>query len=131
MEDSDKQANNRRPPPESTRWKPGQSGNPAGRPPNSKYLNQQIDENWDGLIAKVIEKALGGDRESLFYCLDKRIGRTPIQLDQRVKSIVFTADDYRELELGIQLDQEEEQKLLGADQIGANGSKSTQNAEDI
>src|SRR5688500_2289463 len=51
-------------------WKPGQSGNPAGRPKGSKnrgsILSQEIfDEKAAQLVVKAIEEALAGDRSLL------------------------------------------------------------------
>lgn len=40
------------PPPEHTKWKPGQSGNPKGRPPKAKVWE-------DALIAAIARKASG------------------------------------------------------------------------
>ncbi len=34
-------------PPKDTRWKPGQSGNPKGRPKNIKYLTELLREQLD------------------------------------------------------------------------------------
>ena len=60
-------------------WKPGQSGNPAGRPPNKKYLSEIARElleevpkgetegrNADILVVlALIRKALGGDTRAI------------------------------------------------------------------
>lgn len=44
------------------RFKPGASGNPAGRPPMlSPELRQQLEDASPDIIAKVIESALKGD----------------------------------------------------------------------
>lgn len=61
------------------RWKPGQSGNPAGRPPNRKYLSEIARElleeipkgelegrNADILVVlALIRKALSGDTRAI------------------------------------------------------------------
>ena len=52
----------RKPPPHA--WKPGQSGNPAGRAPGSgevAKLRATIAEHVPALVAVLVERALGGD----------------------------------------------------------------------
>ena len=46
------------------RWKPGQSGNPKGKPPGSgevQRLRAAIAEHVPALVAVLVERALGGD----------------------------------------------------------------------
>ena len=69
------------PPPKSepkqdTRFKPGQSGNPAGRPAGSRHRTSvAIDELLDGeaetITRKAISMALNGDTVALRLCLDR------------------------------------------------------------
>lgn len=45
-------------------WKPGQSGNPAGRPPGTGQiakLRASIAEHVPGIVSKLVEQAQGGD----------------------------------------------------------------------
>lgn len=69
-----------------TSWKPGQSGNPNGRPPKSKALTDTLrevaDMEIDGvskkriLADKVWELAIAGDIQAIKYIYD-RIDGTP------------------------------------------------------
>ncbi len=48
----------------SSRWKPGQSGNPAGRPPGTGVigkLRQSIEEHVPEIVGRLVEQAKGGD----------------------------------------------------------------------
>lgn len=40
---------------------------------------EQIDQNFPGLIDKLVAQALGGDTEALKYCLDRRLGKPSFQ----------------------------------------------------
>jgi Family of unknown function (DUF5681) len=58
------------------RWKPGQSGNPAGRPQGSRHkatilAEQMIGNQAQEVIHKVIERALEGDVACLRLCLER------------------------------------------------------------
>lgn len=61
-------------------FKPGQSGNPHGRPPGrdvrAALFKQELKKFEPKLIAKVIELALEGDKDALKICLE-RIYPTP------------------------------------------------------
>ena len=57
-------------------WKPGQSGNPGGRPKGSRNrVSVACDELLDGeaetLTRKAIEMALGGDITAMRLCLER------------------------------------------------------------
>ena len=57
-------------------WKPGQSGNPKGRPKGSRNrVSVACDELLDGeaekLTRKAIEMALGGDNTAMRLCLER------------------------------------------------------------
>lgn len=56
-------------------WKPGESGNPEGRPKGVKSWDQRIREelraDFPALLAKLRDKALGGDRRALQYLIDR------------------------------------------------------------
>jgi hypothetical protein len=102
-------------PPEQYRWKPGQSGNPKGRPPNIRTLTERmrglLDETRvgktdlpDGMtvadaIARVlVNGALKGDVRLLAMVVDRLDGRVPDALvvsgsaDAPIKVLVEYAD---------------------------------------
>ena len=59
-----------------TRFKPGQSGNPAGKPKGARHkITLAIDALLDGdaerLTRKAIEMALAGDGTAMRLCLDR------------------------------------------------------------
>ena len=58
-------------------FKPGQSGNPAGRPKGSpdkrSELRALLDPHAPELVKKAVEKALEGDMAALRLCLDRCI----------------------------------------------------------
>ncbi|MCC4115335.1 DUF5681 domain-containing protein [Aromatoleum toluclasticum] len=57
------------------KFKPGQSGNPAGRPRGTKVKSTELRELLQAkapeLVAKVAEMALDGDATALRMCLDR------------------------------------------------------------
>jgi hypothetical protein len=60
----------------STRFKPGQSGNPAGRPKGSRNattvaLENLLDGQAVALTSKAVELALSGDMAALRLCIDR------------------------------------------------------------
>lgn len=58
-------------------FQPGQSGNPAGRPPGLRdkraELRAMLEPHAPDLVAKVVAKALEGDTTALRICLDRLI----------------------------------------------------------
>jgi hypothetical protein len=59
-----------------TRFKPGQSGNPAGKPKGTRHrVTQAVDALLDGeaekLTRKAIEMALSGDGTAMRLCFDR------------------------------------------------------------
>ena len=57
-------------------WKPGQSGNPNGRPPGCRNkatlaIEELLDGEAEGLTRKAIELALKGDMQALRLCLER------------------------------------------------------------
>ena len=62
---------------EDTKFKPGQSGNPDGRPKGSKdkrtALRELLQPHAEELVTKVVELAKGGDTIALRLCLERLI----------------------------------------------------------
>jgi hypothetical protein len=61
---------------QSTKWKKGQSGNPAGKKPGTRHkatlaVEQLLDGESEALTRKAIELALGGDLTALRLCLER------------------------------------------------------------
>jgi hypothetical protein len=55
-------------------WKPGQSGNPNGRPPGASEvgrLRAAISEHLPEIIAQLVEKARGGDMQAARLLLER------------------------------------------------------------
>lgn len=76
-------------------------------------LNRVKTEELPKLLQVLIDKAVGGDRDSAIYLLDRVLGRpaASISMDAKVKAITFSADDYQAC---ITTVQQEEQQLLAA-----------------
>src|SRR5918993_4194763 len=81
-----------------TRFKPGQSGNPKGRPLGSRHkatlaLDKLLDGEADAITRKAIEMAKAGDTVALRLCLDRI---APVRKDRPVTfalpAIEATAD---------------------------------------
>jgi hypothetical protein len=55
-------------------WKPGQSGNPNGRPPGASEvgrLRAAISKHLPAIIAQLVEKACGGDTQAARLLLER------------------------------------------------------------
>ena len=87
-------------PPEKTRFKKGQSGNPNGRPPKlpelDKLLAEVLDDEKDGLTAakaillKLRQKAIGGDIRAAEIILNRAYGKPKesLELKAQVTSMI-------------------------------------------
>lgn len=76
------------------RWRPGQSGNPNGRPRGSKNKKSLVAEEFElqgsAVAQKVIEAALGGDMQAATLVLQRicpplrpKAEKTPFDLDAK------------------------------------------------
>jgi len=59
-----------------TKWKKGQSGNPAGKKPGTRHratlaIEQLLDGEGEALTRKAIELAMDGDMSAIKLCLDR------------------------------------------------------------
>lgn len=54
-----------------TTWKPGQSGNPAGRAPGVERVRQLLKPHSEELVKKAYEMAMAGDTVALRLCIDR------------------------------------------------------------
>jgi hypothetical protein len=74
-----------------TRWQPGQSGNPSGRPAGESFaavLRELLDRehrrapNWRAAVAaKAIQMAAGGDLDAMKWIADRTDGKVTEQQD--------------------------------------------------
>lgn len=84
----------RRPPPEHSRWKKGQSGNPAGPKPgrSARLITDYIldilaEEGRDGrsnselIAARVIRDAIAGKPHALTHIADRTEGKAPSRVE--------------------------------------------------
>ena len=100
-------------PPEHTKWKPGQSGNPKGKPKGTKHLSTYIqealtDENFelklkDGSILKempikaiiktAVAKSVSGDTRAMEWLAKHGYGeKIRIEVDDPIKRILGKFD---------------------------------------
>ncbi len=72
-----------------TRFKPGQSGNPKGKPPGTRHKATMaaqllLDGEGEALTRKAVEMALDGDMAALRLCLERLLPPSrerPVSLD--------------------------------------------------
>lgn len=74
------------------RFKPGQSGNPAGRPKGARskatiMAQTMLDGEAEAILKKVIEQAKAGDSTALRLCLDR------ILPPRKDRTVAFEAQD--------------------------------------
>ena len=72
-------------------WKPGESGNPAGRPKGARNkttlaLEKMLDGEAEAITRKVIERAKEGDMVAIRLCLDRLL---PMRRDRHVFHLRF------------------------------------------
>lgn len=79
-------------------FKPGQSGNPAGKKPGTKSKKLQLLESHSKkLLQKLIDLALAGDATALRLCIDRllprlRPERSPIRVNTNANDLVTQAE---------------------------------------
>jgi predicted ArsR family transcriptional regulator len=82
-------------------FKPGQSGNPKGRPKKGFAISERIrasvtDEDWEEIIAKAKEQAKDGDKSARDFLVDRTEGKAPQTITQ--KNINIDHGDWDETE---------------------------------
>lgn len=78
---------------EQTRWKPGQSGNPNGRPPGSSEsgkLRADIEKKVPGIVAKLVRQANDGDVQAARLLLERVL--PPLRATEQPVSMPFPAE---------------------------------------
>lgn len=80
----------RKPPPEHTRWKPGQTGNPGGRPKLPKEL-REVKEFTTDEIKRVIAKYMRMTKGELEVVLDKGNSKTLPMFEAMIASVISNA----------------------------------------
>ena len=58
-------------PKKTSRWQPGQTGNPLGRTAGVERVRQLLDPHREKLIKKAVSLALAGDTVALRLCIDR------------------------------------------------------------
>ena len=79
-----------------TRWKPGQSGNPGGRPKGmlnfAKALSDALtEETLAAICASLAAKAMEGDMSAIKEVADRLDGKSKQQMDVDIKGNVTIA----------------------------------------
>ncbi|WP_275289315.1 DUF5681 domain-containing protein [Halomonas elongata] len=85
-----------------TKYKPGQSGNPRGRPKGIKDARTRwrkaLDKHGDALVEKAVELALDGDAQALKLCIDRAIpayrsAAEPVRFEMHGETLTDKAND--------------------------------------
>lgn len=106
-------------------FKPGQSGNPAGKPMGAKnkatrLAQTLLDGEEETLVRKLIELAKGGDLQALKVCIDRLIPpmkaqTAPVQIDiPKTANLIDTADALLRAVAGGQLSPDIASQLISA-----------------
>ncbi len=85
---SNKQNDKRRAP--KSAWKPGQSGNPAGRPADQQYREAvaMLKSKSPELMAKAIEMALSGSSDKVMVAILNKISPDKLEMEG-LRDLVF------------------------------------------
>ena len=92
VSESEQQAKNRLRPPTSTSWKPGESGNPNGRPPKNWTWKDLLEEAMDEkdatgvpvkkiIVKRMVELAKRGDLQATKEIIDRMDGKAKQSTD--------------------------------------------------
>ncbi len=77
----------------------GVKGRSGRHPKPSTIVNRAmaiIDKNFEAIMQQCVNNAIKGDKESIFYCIDRKLGRPSISVDQRIRGVIgITADERR------------------------------------
>lgn len=106
-----------------TAFKPGRSGNPAGRPKGVKdrrvEWREALSKHGDDLVAKAVELALAGDTAALKLCIDRAIpayrpAAEPVKFELTGDSLTSKAESVLAAVADGQLDPQTGKQLVDA-----------------
>jgi len=97
----------------------GVKGRSGRKPAPSTYVKnalKHIDEHFEEIVQACVANAIKGDKESIFYCIDRKLGRPSIAIDQRVHGVIgITADERRIAVMEVQQAQNQILELPGVE----------------